>query len=376
MATFEDKIEEARLLYDNEQFHSALDIYKQLYREDPNNLVVINNMVSTYVKISDYNQAIKYANIFLDIDSKNINVLYSKTVSLLNLKRFDEALETINKVIEINPSDLNSYTFKYKILNALNREEDKKVFFRDLKNNNPRNFARLIIVLGFLKEQGDQITLKEFDNMSEIKIKDKVNEIVEDFSFLYMDTKYPFVEYRQELLIYFLNNLLENNPILVEALDLIKNDDYETALVKVDSLLDANIELDSQIEDDSIDLSYEAKNKDLLIYKSVILFNLNDEKDALNIINQLLKIDKNSLEIYSIRGIIQSSLGNYNNASRSFKKAIDIDDEIPDLWILYIYSLSLNDNIDKAIKENQKALESIPENKKLMNIFKEAGLKN
>ncbi len=376
MATFEDKIEEARLLYDNEQFHSALDIYKQLYREDPNNLVVINNMVSTYVKISDYNQAIKYANIFLDIDSKNINVLYSKTVSLLNLKRFDEALETINKVIEINPSDLNSYTFKYKILNALNREEDKKVFFRDLKNNNPRNFARLIIVLGFLKEQGDQITLKEFDNMSEIKIKDKVNEIVEDFSFLYMDTKYPFVEYRQELLIYFLNNLLENNPILVEALDLIKNDDYETALVKVDSLLDANIELDSQIEDDSIDLSYEAKNKDLLIYKSVILFNLNDEKDALNIINQLLKIDKNSLEIYSIRGIIQSSLGNYNNASRSFKKAIDINDEIPDLWILYIYSLSLNDNIDNAIKENQKALESIPENEKLMNIFKEAGLKN
>ena len=108
----------------------------------------------------------------------------------------------------------------------------------------------------------------------------------------------------------------------------------------------------------------------------MILFNLNDEKDALNIINQLLKIDKNSLEIYSIRGIIQSSLGNYNNASRSFKKAIDIDDEIPDLWILYIYSLSLNDNIDKAIKENQKALESIPENEKLMNIFKEAGLKN
>lgn len=376
MATFEDKIEEARLLYDNEQFHSALDIYKQLYREDPNNLVVINNMVSTYVKISDYNQAIKYANIFLDIDSKNINVLYSKTVSLLNLKRFDEALETINKVIEINPSDLNSYTFKYKILNALNREEDKKVFFRDLKNNNPRNFARLIIVLGFLKEQGDQITLKEFDNMSEIKIKDKVNEIVEDFSFLYMDTKYPFVEYRQELLIYFLNNLLENNPNLVEVLDLIKNDDYETALVKVDSLLDANIELDSQIEDDSIDLSYEAKNKDLLIYKSVILFNLNDEKDALNIINQLLKIDKNSLEIYSIRGIIQSSLGNYNNASRSFKKAIDIDDEIPDLWILYIYSLSLNDNVDKAIEENKKALESIPDNEKLMNMFKEAGLKN
>ncbi len=374
MATFEDRIDEARNYYNNEQFHTALDIYKQLYREDPNNLVVINNMVSTYVKISDYNQAIKYADIFLELDSKNANILYSKTVSLINLKRFDEALETIDEVIEINPSDLNSYTFKYKILNALNKEEDKRIFFRDLKNDNPRNFARLMIVLGFLKEQGDLITLKEFDNMSEIKIKDKVNEIVEDFSFLYEDIKNPFAIYRQNLFIFFLENLLENNQDLEEVLNFIADNNYEAALVKVDALLDEN--MDRQTKDDSIELNYEELNKDILIYKAVILFNLNDEKDALNIINKLLKVDKNSLEIYSIRGIIQSSLGNYNNALRSFKKAIAIDDEIPDLWILYIYCLLLNDNPDKAIEENKKALEAIPENEALMGMLNEMDIED
>lgn len=374
MATFEDRIDEARNYYNNEQFHTALDIYKQLYREDPNNLVVINNMVSTYVKICDYNQAIKYADIFLELDSKNANILYSKTVSLINLKRFDEALETIDEVIEINPSDLNSYTFKYKILNALNKEEDKRIFFRDLKNDNPRNFARLMIVLGFLKEQGDLITLKEFDNMSEIKIKDKINEIVEDFSFLYEDIKNPFAIYRQNLFIFFLENLLENNQDLEEVLNFIADNNYEAALVKVDALLDEN--MDRQTSDDSIELNYEELNKDILIYKAVILFNLNDEKDALNIINKLLKVDKNSLEIYSIRGIIQSSLGNYNNALRSFKKAIAIDDEIPDLWILYIYCLLLNDNPDKAIEENKKALEAIPENEALMGMLNEMDIED
>ncbi len=370
MVTFEEKIDEARNYYDNEQFHTALDIYKELYREDPNNLVVINNMVSTYVKIFDYNQAIKYADIFLELDPKNANVLYSKTVALINLKRFDEALETIDYVIEVNPADLNSYTFKYKILNALNKEDEKRVFFRNLKNNNPRNFARLMIVLGFLKEQGDPITLKEFDNMSEIKIKDKVNEIVDDFSFLYEDIKNPFAIYRQNLFIFFLENLLENNPGLEEVLNFIADNNYETALVKIDALLDENMNRQTS-DDDSIELNYEELNKDLLIYKAVILFNLNDEKDALNIINKLLNVDKNSLEIYSIRGIIQSSLGNYNNASRSFKKAIAIDNEIPDLWILYIYCLSLNDNLDKAIEENRKALEAIPENEQLMEMLNE-----
>lgn len=370
MATFEERIDEARNYYNNEQFHTALDIYKQLYREDPNNLVVINNMVSTYVKICDHNQAIKYADIFLELDSKNVNILYSKTVALINLKRFDEALETIDKVIEINPADLNSYTFKYKILNALNKQEDQRIFFRNLKNDYPRNFARLMIVLGFLKEQGDSISLKEFDNMSEIKIKDKVKQIVEDFSFLYEDIKNPFVVYRQNLLIFFLENLVENNKGLDEVLSLIKSDDYESALLKVDNLLDESF---NEENNDDIDIDYESQNKDLLIYKAVILFNLNDEKDALNIINKLVKVDKNSLEIYSIRGIIQSSLGNYNNASRSFKKAIAINDEIPDLWILYISSLSLNNNIEKAIEENKKALEAIPENEELMGMFKEMG---
>ena len=364
MSDFEEELSKAKEFYSNMEFHSALDIYKKLYNENPNNITVINNLVSTYIKIFDYNQAIKYANIYLDINPNNINVLFSKTVALINLKRFDEALEAIDRVIHIAPLDLNAYTFKYKILNALNMEEEKRVFFRDLKNFSPRTFTRLMIVLGFLKEQGDDITLREFDNMSEAKINKMSKEIVNDFSFLYEDIKNPFVEYRQNLFITILENLACKNPNLQEILDLMVDDDYEGALDEVNHQITVSFDDDECINEDmdlNKDSIYCEKNKDLLIFKSVILFNLNDEKDAFNIINNLLDIDNSSFEILSIRAIIQASLGNYNNASRSFKKALKINDENLDLWVLYIYSLVLNDNLDKAIEENEHALESIPD---------------
>ena len=364
MSDFEEELSKAKEFYSNMEFHSALDIYKKLYNENPNNITVINNLVSTYIKIFDYNQAIKYANIYLDINPNNINVLFSKTVALINLKRFDEALEAIDRVIHIAPLDLNAYTFKYKILNALNMEEEKRVFFRDLKNFSPRTFTRLMIVLGFLKEQGDDITLREFDNMSEAKINKMSKEIVNDFSFLYEDIKNPFVEYRQNLFITILENLACKNPNLQEILDLMVDDDYEGALDEVNHQITVNFD-DYECINEDMDLNkdsvYCKKNKNLLIFKSVILFNLNDEKDAFNIINNLLDIDNSSFEILSIRAIIQTSLGNYNNASRSFKKALKINDENLDLWVLYIYSLVLNDNLDKAIEENEHALESIPD---------------
>ena len=364
MSDFEEELSKAKEFYSNMEFHSALDIYKKLYNENPNNITVINNLVSTYIKIFDYNQAIKYANIYLDINPNNINVLFSKTVALINLKRFDEALEAIDRVIHIAPLDLNAYTFKYKILNALNMEEEKRVFFRDLKNFSPRTFTRLMIVLGFLKEQGDDITLREFDNMSEAKINKMSKEIVNDFSFLYEDVKNPFVEYRQNLFITILENLACEKSNLQGILDLMVDDDYEGALDEVNHQITVSFDDDECINEDmdlNKDSIYCEKNKDLLIFKSVILFNLNDEKDAFNIINNLLDIDNSSFEILSIRAIIQTSLGNYNNASRSFKKALKINDENLDLWVLYIYSLVLNDNLDKAIEENEHALESIPD---------------
>ncbi|WP_042707109.1 tetratricopeptide repeat protein [Methanobrevibacter wolinii] len=223
--------------------------------------------------------------------------------------------------------------------------------------------------------------------MAEAKIKTKSKEIVEDFSFLYEDIVNPFVEYRQNLFKSLLGNLVGENKDLLKLFSFIDEGNYETALSYVDDLLNKDLnnldsiddenllDLDSDLDNQNISMTVEEEvkisinkdlitddNKNLLIFKSVILFNLNDEKDALDLINNLLDIDRKSFEIWSIRAIIQSSLGNYNNASRSFKKALKIDDGNTDLWILYVYSLLLNGNLDKALKENENALEAVPDN--------------
>ena len=54
MSDFEEELSKAKEFYSNMEFHSALDIYKKLYNENPNNITVINNLVSTYIKIFDY----------------------------------------------------------------------------------------------------------------------------------------------------------------------------------------------------------------------------------------------------------------------------------------------------------------------------------
>lgn len=387
MAEFKEDLEKAFKYFSDCNFSKALNIYLRLYNKDPNNLTIINNIVSTYIKLGDYNQAIKFADIYIDLNDKNVNVLFSKVIGLINLKRYEEALTVIDRLIELNPKDLKGYVFKYKILNILNKDDEKTKLFRNLKNYDSRTFARLIISLGFLKEQGDDITLKDFDNMAEAKIKAKSKEIVEDFSFLYEDIVNPFVEYRQNLFKSLLGNLVGENKDLLKLFSFIDEGNYETALSYVDDLLNKDLnnldsiddenllDLDSDLDNQNISMTVEEEvkisinkdlitddNKNLLIFKSVILFNLNDEKDALDLINNLLDIDRKSFEIWSIRAIIQSSLGNYNNASRSFKKALKIDDGNTDLWILYVYSLLLNGNLDKALKENENALEAVPDN--------------
>ena len=45
MSDFEEELSKAKEFYSNMEFHSALDIYKKLYNENPNNITVINNLV-------------------------------------------------------------------------------------------------------------------------------------------------------------------------------------------------------------------------------------------------------------------------------------------------------------------------------------------
>lgn len=394
---YQEDLDKASEFFNNNDFGKSLNIYLQLYKKEPNNLAILNNIISTYAKLGDYNQVIKFADIYLDMDNNNNNVLFSKVIGLINLKRYEEALEILNILIDNNPKDLNAYVFKYKILTILNMDDKKREFFRRLKNFDKRTFSRLIITLGFLKEQGDNITLRDFDNMSEAKIKAKTDEILDDFSYLYDDIINPFAEYRFNLFRDLLYNLNGNDEKLGEILKLFNDKNFDYALKKIDKLLEEDLNRLNSIENEdisdlessdssdismtveeeievSIDKDFITDNNEVLwIYKAILLFNLNDEKDALDIINHLLDVDRNSFEIWSVRAIIQSSLGNYNNASRSFKRALSINDENTDLWVLYIYSLLLNDNWDKALKENEKAREIISDdsqfNSSLDNLF-------
>ncbi|WP_042707108.1 tetratricopeptide repeat protein [Methanobrevibacter wolinii] len=114
MAEFKEDLEKAFKYFSDCNFSKALNIYLRLYNKDSNNLTIINNIVSTYIKLGDYNQAIKFADIYIDLNDKNVNVLFSKVIGLINLKRYEEALTVIDRLIKLNPKDLKGYVLNIK----------------------------------------------------------------------------------------------------------------------------------------------------------------------------------------------------------------------------------------------------------------------
>lgn len=54
----------------------------------------------------DFQKALKCANLILEYDKDNIEVLKYKYNSLTNLKLYDDALECVNKIIFLNPSGM------------------------------------------------------------------------------------------------------------------------------------------------------------------------------------------------------------------------------------------------------------------------------
>jgi tetratricopeptide (TPR) repeat protein/DNA-binding beta-propeller fold protein YncE len=59
---------------------------------------------------------LKYIERSLEINPENIDLIYNKVVALNNLKKYEEAIQNLNTVIEKNPNDIDAIGFKNEIL--------------------------------------------------------------------------------------------------------------------------------------------------------------------------------------------------------------------------------------------------------------------
>ena len=106
--------------YENENYIFAIENYKKSLEIVPNRLSTLNNLIASFFKIGDLNNAKYYINLGLSINAKDDVLLLNDGVYNLKVKNLESALNSFNNAILVNPLYCEAYSnlgFVYEILN-------------------------------------------------------------------------------------------------------------------------------------------------------------------------------------------------------------------------------------------------------------------
>ena len=133
----------ASSLKNTEQYLKAEQIYKKIIELNPNYINVYNNYGNLKTNTNDTESAIKLYDQGLKVaEEKNINPLVflnHLALSFQSLNRITETIETVNKILKIDPNNANAYQilssiYKYSLTNEetmIHISRMKKIFSED-----------------------------------------------------------------------------------------------------------------------------------------------------------------------------------------------------------------------------------------------------
>ena len=108
--------------YENENYMFAIDSFKKSLEIVPDRLNTLNNLISSFFKIGDLNNANYYIKLGLCINPKDDLLLVNEGVFNLKVKNLDLALRSFNNALIVNPLCCEAYSnigLVYEILNEL-----------------------------------------------------------------------------------------------------------------------------------------------------------------------------------------------------------------------------------------------------------------
>ena len=340
--------------------------------------------------LSRKEEGIKEYNKVLELEPNNIQALLNKSIALHDLNKTNEALDCINKLIEIDNNNYLPYLTKGNILakNGQNVEaiENYKL---SLEKNNISTQALYNMGICYLNMKDYQQANKCFDdallinpNLLEIYIaKAKIFEEQKNYNNaieLYNEIipKFPY----DDNIFYKKGICLENMEEYQEAL---KN--FEQGLYINKSNIDClyhkgyccdilnNKKQALKCYDDIIkskEKNIDNKIKeDCLILKSKIL--IDDEKydDALQGLNEALRLNPDNSYIYFYKGFINNKKGEHQEALNNYLKSIEINNK--DKIIYYNLGLAYLE-----ISDFEKSLNYLNKSFELDNTFYQALIKS
>ncbi|MEG4984459.1 tetratricopeptide repeat protein [Microcoleus sp. BR0-C5] len=279
----------------------------------------------------DYVSALNLANKLVAIRGKARDWL-EKGQCLQNLERYDEALESFERAIELDPNDLSALVLRGYVLYNLKRYDDALASFDraiELEANYQSIWALRSYVLDNLKRYEE--ALVSFDRAIELGAN------YQEIWLIRGNVLNKLKRYEEALASYDRALELDPNDKLAWYLraDVLNNlERYEEALESYDRAL----ELDSNYQ------QYWIKRGNILKY-------LDRYEEALESYDRALELDPNYQGGWLLRGDFLHYLKQYEKALESYDRAIEIDDNAPLTW-------ATRGDILKDLKRYEEALES------------------
>jgi len=91
------------LLIIQEKYIESLLIYESLHNKKKSDNEVIEILSDLNFSLEKYKKSLKYTNLYLSSNPRDVNKLYMKAVCLDNLNKIDESIEVYKRIIELQP---------------------------------------------------------------------------------------------------------------------------------------------------------------------------------------------------------------------------------------------------------------------------------
>ncbi|WP_040681994.1 hypothetical protein [Methanobrevibacter boviskoreani] len=128
MSNDKDKLDEAfqlaSSLFENHQFISSLDIFKQLLLEDYELDLILPYMIRISLINHDLSSTLDYINLYLSDNPEDIEILFMKASILLKCYKFEEALDVANHILELDEDNDSAISIKVSALKMLGRFDE------------------------------------------------------------------------------------------------------------------------------------------------------------------------------------------------------------------------------------------------------------
>lgn len=109
-----------RILRDLERHDEAIQYFERSLEKQKRHKTVIIKLADSYLKIKDYQKAIYYCDMLIELDENFFKSYKIKSIAHFELKEYEKALQNIDKVIELRPDNRPSIDFKKKIQYEIN----------------------------------------------------------------------------------------------------------------------------------------------------------------------------------------------------------------------------------------------------------------